>query len=71
MKLQCVECNSLYELDINDRCPQCKSDKSIVVSEIDPYYVESIRKTSRIIIIANACGALSLVLLLLKILISS
>ena len=71
MELQCLECKTHYELDVNDRCPQCKSDKSIVVSEIDPYYVESIRKTSRIIIIANACGALSLVMLLLKILLSS
>ena len=64
----CALCQTNYELDEFEKCPNCNSDKSKILSEIEPYYDPKLRRKARLIIIANAFGGLSLVLLLFKIL---
>jgi Zn finger protein HypA/HybF involved in hydrogenase expression len=42
MELKCLECQTKYELDLHSNCPNCSSEKSKVLSEMEPWYIKHI-----------------------------
>lgn len=40
MMLQCLECKVKYELNQAGRCPNCESDKCVVLGQLEPWYIK-------------------------------